>query len=325
MDLNHLICTLSTSYSSPQLNGFRVNLPGIEKAVPVKDSPRTPYSLRLRASPSRRPAQESGDLDIVVHNWGTSSSFNAFGRKPVFLHFKTGGHHRHLDLVLHGFVHNEAKITLGPTGRAAWAMVSAASFTSNMPKAELPVILIRMFLAPSIDALQQRAAVASRAAFYRPVVRRSPGRCPSGRSRRCSMMVRTSAKSEVDKTWHGDEVRNTLDNRGRNTSSAIRNASMREVRLSMTCRRRSLGMVMSVSHLAPQSARSAGIGLLRGRLSRSKPNGRVTTRTVSAFSSLAIPHTTGAPDRAGAPPPHYRRLRTPCPAPSTTLRISFLA
>ncbi len=131
------------------------------------------------------------------------------------------------------------------SGSAASAITSAASLTSNKPKLELPVMLSNMPLAPSIEASNSGLEMASRAALTarssadaRPI--------PINAEPALVMMVRTSAKSRLMSP--GTVIRSEIPcTPWRNTSSAMRNASKMEVRLSTTCRRRSLGMTIRVS------------------------------------------------------------------------------
>ena len=122
------------------------------------------------------------------------------------------------------------------------------------------------------------------------------------------MIVRTSAKSRLIRP--GTVMRSVMPcTPWRRTSSAIRKASMIEVRRSTTSIRRSLGMMMTESTCfssaeMPSSAR-------RVRCAPSKVNGRVTTPTVSAPCSRAVWAITGA-----APVP------VPPPSPAVTKTMS---
>ena len=102
------------------------------------------------------------------------------------------------------------------------------------------------------------------------------------------------------------------------TSSAERNASIRDTPTSPSCSSRSLGMTISVSHslrseVMPSSACPA-------RRRPSKVNGRVTTPIVSAPSLRAIDATTGAPP-VPVPPPSPAVTKT-MSAPLRTSSIS---
>ena len=111
------------------------------------------------------------------------------------------------------------------------------------------------------------------------------------------MIVRTSAKSRLISP--GTVIRSVMPwTPWRRTSSAIRKASMIDVRRSTTSIRRSFGMTITestcfCSSSMPSSAR-------RVRWAPSNVNGRVTTPTVSAPCSRAIWAMTGARAGAGA-------------------------
>src|SRR5690606_2070017 len=131
------------------------------------------------------------------------------------------------------------------SGSAASAMISAASLTSNSPRLELPVMLSKMPLAPSMDASSKGLDTAALAAF---TARSSPEATPMPISAEpaLSMMVRTSAKSRLMRP--GTVIRSEMPcTPWRSTSSASLNASRMDVRFSAPCSSRSLGMTMSVS------------------------------------------------------------------------------
>ena len=123
------------------------------------------------------------------------------------------------------------------------------------------------------------------------------------------MMVRTSAKSRLMRP--GTVMRSVMPwMPWRSTSSAMVKASRKETFLSATSSRRSLGIVMRVSTLAPSS--SMPLRALRRRTAPSKVKGFVTTPTVRAPTSLrAMSATTGA-----APVP------VPPPSPAVTKTMS---
>ena len=113
------------------------------------------------------------------------------------------------------------------------------------------------------------------------------------------MIARTSAKSRL--TIPGTVIRSVIPwTPWRRMSSAIRKASTIDVRFSTTWSRRSFSITISVSTLSRSS--SMPIIAWSARLRPSKPNGLVTTPTVSAPSSRAISATIGAPP-VPVPPP----------------------
>ena len=97
------------------------------------------------------------------------------------------------------------------------------------------------------------------------------------------MTVRTSAKSRLMSP--GTVMMSLMPwTPWRSTSSTTRKASRMLVFFWTTSRRRSLGIVMSVSTLALSS--SADFSAMSRRRAPSKPNGLVTTPMVSAPASL---------------------------------------
>ena len=122
------------------------------------------------------------------------------------------------------------------------------------------------------------------------------------------MIVRTSAKSRLMSP--GTVIRSVMPwTPWRRTSSAIRNASMIDVRRSTTWMRRSFGMTMTESTCFRSSSMPSSER--RVRCAPSKANGRVTTPTVSAPCSRAIWAMIGA-----APVP------VPPPSPAVTKTMS---
>ena len=127
------------------------------------------------------------------------------------------------------------------------------------------------------------------------------------------MIVFTSAKSRLMRP--GTVMRSLMPcTPWRSTSSTMRNASVIVVRFSTTWRRRSLGIVMSVSTLSTRSLMPCSARSLR--FEPSNPNGFVTTATVSAPMSFAISAMIGA-----APVP----VPPPMPAVTKTMSASFSA
>ncbi len=122
------------------------------------------------------------------------------------------------------------------------------------------------------------------------------------------MTVRTSAKSRLIRP--GTVIRSVMPcTPCRSTSSATRKASMIGVDGLTTCSSRSFGITSSVSTLADSSSMPSSA--CSARFLPSKPNGRVTTPTVSAPSSRASSAITGA-----APVP------VPPPSPAVTNTMS---
>ena len=127
------------------------------------------------------------------------------------------------------------------------------------------------------------------------------------------MIARTSAKSRLIRP--GTVMMSLMPaTPWRRTSSTTRNASTIEVFFWTTSRRRSLGIVISVSTLALSSSEAFSATSLR-RLP-SKLNGLVTTPIVRAPCSLASSATTGA-----APEP----VPPPSPAVMNTMSESTMA
>ena len=127
------------------------------------------------------------------------------------------------------------------------------------------------------------------------------------------MMVFTSAKSRLISP--GRAIRSEMPcTPCLRTSSAVLNASSIVVRLSATCNRRSLGMVIKVSTFSFSLAIPSVACFWRLRPSKAK--GFVTTPMVSAPSSLAHCATIGA-----APVP----VPPPMPAVTNTMSEPFRA
>ena len=120
------------------------------------------------------------------------------------------------------------------------------------------------------------------------------------------MIARTSAKSRLIRP--GTVMMSLIPwTPWRRTSSTTRNASRIEVFFWTTSRRRSFGIVISVSTLAFRD--SAAFSAVSLRLAPSKVNGLVTTAIVSAPCSFAISATIGAaPDPV--PPPRPEVMNT---------------
>ena len=180
---------------------------------------------------------------------------------------------------------------------AAWRMIPAASSISNRPRSAPPVMLSSTPVAPETVVSSSGDEIA---AFAASPARFSPEAVPmpiSDAPASC-MIVRTSAKSRLISP--GTVIRSVMPwTPWRRTSSAIRNASMIDVRRSTTWMSRSFGMTITESTCfcsseMPSSAR-------RVRWAPSNMNGRVTTPTVSAPCSRAICAMTGARAGAGAP------------------------
>ena len=169
-------------------------------------------------------------------------------------------------------------------------MTSAASLTSNRPRSLPPVTLKRMPRAPvmltSSSGLMTAARAASTARFS-PV----PMPMPIIDEPASRMIVLTSAKSRLMRP--GTVIRSLMPcTPWRSTSSTTRKASRMEVFLSTTSRRRSFGMVISVSHLSLSCSEYCSATSLRR--TPSKLNGLVMTPTVSAPRSFATSAMTGA-------------------------------
>ena len=132
----------------------------------------------------------------------------------------------------------------------------------------------------------------------RPIpIRADPASC---------MIVFTSAKSRLMRP--GTVMMSLIPwTPWRSTSSTTRKASRIEVFFWTTSRRRSLGIVMSVSTLALSC--SAAFSAMSLRRLPSKLNGFVTTPIVSAPRSFAISATTGAAPEP-VPPPRPAVMKT---------------
>ena len=181
----------------------------------------------------------------------------------------------------------------------------------------LPVIEYRMRFAPTMEdssSLDEMASVAASSARVSPDAMPMPIMAEPA----SFMMARTSAKSRLMRP--GMVMRSVMPCvPWRRMSSATRNASSMEVFLSMTCRRRSLGTTMSVSTFWERSWMPSSACVMR--LRPSKPNGFVTTPTVSApISSMAISATTGAAP-VPVPPPSPQVTKT-MSAPASASRMS---
>ena len=132
------------------------------------------------------------------------------------------------------------------------------------------------------------------------------------------MIARTSAKSRLIRP--GTVMMSLIPaTPWRSTSSTTRNASTIEVFFWTTSRRRSLGIVISVSTLALSSSEAFSATSLR-RLP-SKLNGLVTTPMVSAPCSLAISATTGAAPEP-VPPPRPAVMKTMSESASASAILS---
>ena len=178
-------------------------------------------------------------------------------------------------------------------------------------------------MAPSSDCSSSGEEIAARAAS---TARLSPRATPMPMSADPAsfMIVRTSAKSRLIRP--GTVMRSVMPcTPWRRMSSTMLNASVTGVERSTTCSRRSFSMTMSASTLSrsvwiPCSAWSA-------RSLPSKPNGRVTTPTVSAPISRPMSAMTGAPP-VPVPPPSpavTKTMSAPLSASLSSSRLSSAA
>jgi len=173
-------------------------------------------------------------------------------------------------------------------------------------------IVKRIPLAPSIDSSSNGESIAILAASN---VRLSPvpRPMPINAEPAFCMIAFTSAKSTLIMPCM--VIRSEIPcTPWRKTSSTTEKASNNDVFLSITCNRRSLGMVISVSTRGCSSDSPSSATFFRR--SPSKENGFVTTATVSAPNSLAISATIGA-----APVP----VPPPSPQVMNTISASFKA
>ena len=193
------------------------------------------------------------------------------------------------------------------SGCAVSRMMAAAWLISYSVMSGPPVTLNRMPRAPSMvtssNRLDRACVAASRA-------RSSPEPSPTAISAAppIDMMVFTSAKSRLIRP--GTVISSLMPwMPWRRMSSAMRNESSSDTRLSAVSSRRSLGMTISVSTCSFSCSMPASAD--RARCDPSKVNGRVTTPMVSAPASRAARATVGV-----APVP------VPPPMPAVTKTIS---
>ena len=191
------------------------------------------------------------------------------------------------------------------SGCAASATACAASLTSHRDRSRPPVIERRIERAPSTEVSSRGEATACVAAS---IARCSPTPMPIP-SRACpasAMIVRTSAKSRLISP--GSVIRSEIPwTPWRSTSSAIRNASTIDTRLSSTDRRRAFGITMTVSTSRARS--STPLSAWSARRVPSNANGFVTIPIVSAPTSRATRATTGAAP-VPVPPPEPAAMKT---------------
>ncbi len=176
--------------------------------------------------------------------------------------------------------------------------ISAASFTSKMPRSGPPVTFIRTPFAPSMVASKRGLAMACMAASFALF---SPWAIPIPISAEpvSIMTVLTSAKSRFIRP--GTHTRSEIPcTPWRRTSSATLNASRIDAVWSTTCNSLSLGMTIRVSTDSCNLSMPSRATAIRRR--PSKENGFVTTPTVNAPTSLAAWATIGAPP-VPVPPP----------------------
>src|SRR5919202_5280521 len=201
---------------------------------------------------------------------------------------------------------------------AAW-IVSAASVTSASVRSGPPETFSSTPCAPSIETSSSGLEIAARAAL---TARLSPRASPTAISAVPAFCITalTSAKSRL--------IRPVIVTRSlipctpwRSTSSASRNASMTLIWRSASCSRRSFGITISASTLSRSRVRPSSAALRR--LKPSKPNGSVTTATVSARAWRAMSAMIGAAPVPVPPPrPAVRKIMS---APSiTSVRASRL-
>ena len=184
---------------------------------------------------------------------------------------------------------------------------SAAVFTSCNPKSSPPVMFIITPFAPSIDVSNNGlwiASFAASSALFSPAALPTP---------MCaipwfSIIVLTSAKSKF--TSPGTAIRSDIPcTPCLNTSSAILNASIIDVFLSIICNNLSFGITTNVSTFPFKL--SIPLSAWDNLFLPSKVNGFVTTPIVSIPISFAVAATIGA-----APVP------VPPPIPAVTNTIS---
>ncbi len=202
------------------------------------------------------------------------------------------------------------------SGSTASEMMRAASATSCRVRSWPPEMLISTPRAPWIEVSSSSGEEIARCAA-------SSARCsplatpvPISAMPMPVMMVRTSAKSTLISP--GMVIRSLIPcTAWRSTSSAMRNASDSGVPRSTKLSRRSLGMVIRVSTAPRSSSTPRSASCIRRR--PSKPNGLVTTATVSAPISAASEAMIGA---APVPvPPPRPAVRNTMSAPSSISRM----
>ena len=207
------------------------------------------------------------------------------------------------------------KMMLASGSTALW-MMRAASATSCRVRSRPPVMLISTPLAPSIEVSSSSgeliARCAASSARFSPLAMPVPmSAMPMPR-----MIVRTSAKSTLISP--GTVIRSEMPcTAWRSTSSAIRKASASGVPRSTKLSSRSFGMVISVSTASRSSSMPCSAICIRRR--PSKPNGLVTTATVSAPISAASEAMIGSAP-VPVPPPMPAVTKT-MSAPSSSSRM----